>query len=101
LVTCHYNANVTAANAANPAISPSPNGSSDLEGVRFRACLRRPPSLPPDSLSATTTTTTNTPLGGIIGCFPPSLTTSPLPLLLQKELPPPASVALATSQTIG
>jgi len=38
----------------------------------------------PDSLSATTTTTTtNAPLGGSIAFFPPFLTTTPLPLLLQ------------------
>jgi len=36
-------------------------------------------------LSATTTTTTNNPLGSP-GAFLPSLTTTPLPLLLQKEL---------------
>ncbi|MBL8116495.1 MAG: hypothetical protein JNJ78_03125 [Anaerolineae bacterium] len=30
-----------------------------------------------------TTTTTNAPLGGNLGAFPPSLTTTPLPLLLQ------------------
>ncbi|MBN8621254.1 MAG: hypothetical protein J0L63_20240 [Anaerolineae bacterium] len=50
-------------------------------------CLRQSRSLPPQSLSATTTpTTTNNPLGGSPGAFPPSLTTTPLPLLLQKEL---------------
>ncbi|MBL8120317.1 MAG: hypothetical protein JNJ78_22495, partial [Anaerolineae bacterium] len=49
--------------------------------------MRQSRSFPPPALSAaTTTTTTNTPLGGNPGAFPPSLTTTPLPLLLQKEL---------------
>ncbi|MBL8116331.1 MAG: hypothetical protein JNJ78_02285 [Anaerolineae bacterium] len=51
----------------------------------------------PHSLSVTTTTTTtNPPLGGNLGAFPPALTITPLPLLLQNPSSKVLTVALSS-----